>query len=182
MRVASEILPSLVGAYNYASAGTKYQFLSSKALPDPIQVGNMGDLNGNMASPDTPFDLSSVVGDLYSGALGFLQTMYASPTNGDVGIAKNDGDKSTGPGWSKMPAPDGGMTWNLTHLQAAHHLDGVTIIPPAVDWFNEVRLVVLNDQVASKLANLGTPGTCDLRLNHDFGRNYVFVPAFATTS
>lgn len=175
--LAGEILSNIVGSYNYASMGLKYQFLSSKSMPDPIQVGNLGDVNGNMGGSDTEFDISKSVDKLAAGSLNFLKTMYASPTIGDVGLAKNDGKGATGPGWQKPPAPDAGMAWNLSHMQAAHHLDGQTLIPPTIDWFKEVRVVILNDTIAKKLASAGNKGSGKLRLSHDFGDDYVFVPA-----
>lgn len=174
--LAEELLCSLVGSYNHASMGVKYQFLSSKAMPDPIQVGNLGDLNGNMAADDTEFDLSSYIGQLAGGATAFLKTLYSSPSLGQIGIAKNDGDGSSGPGWMKEPAPDGGKTWNFGHLQAAYHLDGQTIIPPNVGWFDEARLVVVNDVISNKLRQCGKAGLGDLRLVRNF-EDYVFIPA-----
>lgn len=183
----SSILPIIEGAYNHAGYGIKYQYLNSKPLPDPIKVGNTGDLDGNGGSiSDLEVDLSNFAGELVGGSVGFITDLLrgaktnrqgiGTPTNNTAVPNKGWSRAPTSTGWEKYPEPDNGMVWNTFHMQAAPWLDGRTMCAIGGDITIEERACFLPAQVLSGLEQYATLGTNSLRLD---GRReeYWFIPS-----
>lgn len=140
---AYKLLPYVESAYNAAGIGNRYMYLSAKALPDPIRVGNEGDARGNMVnvSDDIP-EVSTHEGVLAAAVSGsgwkhLIPTKDPQP--GQVGVPTK--------GWATQPAADGGMTWNFEHLQASPWLDGRTVnLDGTYNYYNGYRVCWLPKQ------------------------------------
>lgn len=182
--VAQQLLPIIVGAYNFASYGNLYHFINSKAYPDPIKVGNRGDVDGNGGSTaDSPIDLAGNVGSLLSGGLSFIVDSLRPAKTNESGVGVPSIKQMPTKGWSKQPAPkgwdtlpspDGGMMWNLTHMQSSNWLDGTTLHAAGGDWTKEERASFLPKR-ASELLTSAIAGSGTLVCDSSFD-DYIFIP------
>lgn len=128
---AAKLHPYLRFAEGQRGVGVPYQFLSSKAYPDPIMVGNEGDARGNMVGApnnDATIVSSSGFAELAVTGAGWMHLLpMHDPEPGVIGEPNK--------GWGIRPVADGGMTWNVSHMQASNWLDGQTLNADGSRWY-----------------------------------------------
>lgn len=177
----NNVLPIVTGAYNMASYGQEFRFLSSQIVPDPIKVGNEGDSIGNIGigGEDDPLSgkLLNVLSDP-SGLWDALKDILDIDNKSGSGLQKSPPIPKHGWAPGQEPKADGGMVWNTFHLQSSPWLDGTLLTPPGVAFTSSVRACFFDrDQIAS-IRSAAIAGANDLELSFKqfMDEDYVFIP------